>query len=71
MMAGAAGVWISNEAPGVIELLPNTLDETPDEPFFVVGQGGTWCSHSPPPHGEWLDWRASDLGRGATRAEFR
>ena len=58
MMSGVPGVWLSNEALGVIEPLANALDETPDEPFFVVGQGGHEVLAFAGPHGEWLDWRA-------------
>jgi hypothetical protein len=71
MMAGAPGVWLSNEAPGVIEPLVKAVAETPDEPFFVIGQGGHEVLGFAGPHGEWIDWRAFDHGRGATRAESR
>jgi hypothetical protein len=71
MMAGAPGVWLSNEAPGVIEPLAKGLADTPDEPFFVLGQEGHEVLGLAGPHGEWLDWRASVRGGGSTRGESR
>lgn len=57
VMAEVPGVWISNEAAGVVESLPGGafpgLDETS---HFVVGRDGGRVLAAADPHGAWVQW---------------
>lgn len=52
-------VWMSNEAPGVVEGVTTSLRPPAGAPaasFFVVGLGGTRAVAISDPHGGWIMW---------------
>lgn len=57
VMAEVPGVWISNEAPGVVESLPGGAFPALDEAsHFVVGRDGRDVLAAADPHGPWVEW---------------
>jgi hypothetical protein len=59
-------VWISNEAPGVVDGLTTDLEPPPQverKGFFVLGVNGTEPCAVADPHGEWLAWGPEESDR--------
>jgi hypothetical protein len=52
---GLPGVWLSNEAPGVVPGISVTA--CPGGPFLLIRDGGTPLAHTDG-HGAWVQWLA-------------
>ena len=55
LVHGRPWVWISNEAPGVIESLQGEYEER-DVMYFLLGVGGSELVAVTDPHGRWMEW---------------
>ncbi len=60
LMATLPAVWVSNEAPGVVESLASQAHRrpAPEGAYFVVGQGPGRAVARVDPHGQWIEWQA-------------
>ena len=60
-MSELPAVWISNEAPGVVESLPDSgrTRSGVEGAYFVVGQGHDRAVALADPHGQWVEWLAA------------
>lgn len=61
IMSALPAVWVSNEAPGVVESLaaPSHGRSGPESAYFIVGQGQDHAVALADPHGQWIEWLAA------------
>lgn len=61
IMSALPAVWVSNEAPGVVQSLaaPRYSRSDAEAGFFIVGQGRDQAVALADPHGLWIEWLAA------------